>query len=80
MNSCSGQIGKIPGTIQALPDVVAKKALLAPNTEGKPFPYLVFCLPLELPGDSMVLAILYRNVLRVMERLDGFKKKKIFFF
>jgi len=31
----------MPGTIQALPDV-AKKSLLAPNTEEQPLPYLAF--------------------------------------
>lgn len=47
------------GTIWALP-YVAKKSLLAPNTEGQPLPYLAFCLPLELHRHQMVLA----NVLR----------------
>lgn len=47
------------GTIWALP-YVAKKSLLAPNTEGQPLPYLDFCRPLELHRDQMVLA----NVLR----------------
>lgn len=63
------------GNIWALP-YVAKKSLLAPNTEGQPFPYLAFCLPLELHRDQMVLAILHRNVLResVTERLGGFFK------